>query len=99
MLRETGAFLMTGYRLGVASGRLRASLVVEAGGGVIVQSLDGSHATGAATLAPGGELAVALSPRLSLALEAQLAATLLKRDGELGVTALPAVWLGAVVRP
>lgn len=99
MLRETSAFLLAGYRLGVASGRLRASLAVEGGGGAIVQSLGGAHATGAAMLAPGGELALVVSPRLSIALEAQLAATLLKRDSELVVTALPAVWLGAVVRP
>jgi caspase domain-containing protein len=98
-LRESNLFAAVGYRRGLVRGPLRASLGLELGGGMILQTIDGRSASGAATLAPVGELAVAASARVSLALTAELPATLLKRDGELAITALPAAWLGVIVIP
>jgi len=98
-LRESNLFAAVGYRRGVGRGPLRASLGLELGGGMILQTIDGRSASGAATLAPVGEVSIAASSRVSLALTAELPATLLKRDGELAVTALPAAWLGVIVIP
>jgi hypothetical protein len=98
-LRETSAFVFAGYRVGLSAGRLRASLGVEVGGGAIIQTIGETNASGAAAVAPIGELSVALTKQFAVLLEAQVPATLLRRDGELGVVALPGIWLGVVVVP
>jgi len=97
-LREGSVFVLAGYRTGVEAGRARATIALEAGGGAVYQTVDDTAASPAGVVAPTGQLSLALSRSFALTLEAQLAAALLKRDGELGVMLLPAVWLGAEVR-
>lgn len=98
-LRETSVFVFGGYRIGFEAGRARASLGVELGGGAVFQSLGDTSATGAVALAPVGGLSIGLTPRIALALEAHLPATLLKQDGKVTVVALPAAWFGVIVSP
>lgn len=98
-LRESSAFVFGGYRFGIGSGRLRASLGLELGGGTVFQSIGGTNATGAVALAPIGELSLGLTSKVALSLEAQVPATVLKQNGETTVVTLPAVWLGVIVSP
>lgn len=98
-VREASVLVFAGYRFSTRSGRLRAAFVLEAGGGAVFQHVDRTFSSPAFALAPAAELSVAVTTRVALALETQLAATLLKRDGALDVTALPALWFGAVVQP
>jgi hypothetical protein len=98
-LRETDALVFAGYRFGVASGGLRASIGLEVGGGVIVQSIGGRSTSGVGAAGPIGEVSYAITPRLAVAANAQVPAALLKRDGKLAIMALPAAWLGVVITP
>ncbi|MEO8705639.1 MAG: caspase family protein [Kofleriaceae bacterium] len=98
-LRETTVFGFAGYRFGRDLGRLRASIGLELGAGLVVQSLDKTATTGALAAGPVAGLAVAITPGFAIAIEAQMPATLMKRDGELAIVALPGAWLGVIVRP
>jgi len=97
--RETSSLLLVGYRRGVERGGYAAWAGVEAGGGLIIQSeLHPNAYSGALEVGAlvGGALRVAR--RASFAVEAALPAALIQRDGNAAITALPAVWLGLVVR-
>jgi hypothetical protein len=94
--RETSALLFAGYRLGIERGRFRAWGVLEAGGGLVVQSIDGRSSASSAALAvaPGAGASVDLTRPFALVLEAALPAVLLRRDDRTAVTPLPGLWLG-----
>jgi hypothetical protein len=98
-LRETDVLVFAGYRTGVATGGLRASIGLELGGGAIVQSIGGRSTTGVGAAGPIGELSYAIAPRIAVAASAQVPAALVKADGKLAVKALPAAWLGVVITP
>jgi len=97
--RETSARVMAGYRIGLADGAWSAWAGLEIGGGVVVQSrVDPIAYSG--VLATGGIAggAVRLTSRLSAVIEAALSAEVLKRDGATVAIAVPAGWLGILVR-
>jgi hypothetical protein len=98
-LRESNVFVFGGYRLGFERGRFRASGGLELGGGVVTQSLGDTASSGAVALGPVGGLSLAITPAFAIALEAQLPATLLKRDDKVTVVALPAAWIGVIISP
>jgi hypothetical protein len=63
-----------------------------------VQAHDRADAASGLLVVGGvGGLSIAMTPRLSLAVEATLSAELIKRDGGAAVLAVPAGWLGVVV--
>lgn len=97
--RETSSVLLVGYRAAITRGRFRAAAGVEGGGGTVVQtpSAGPTAYTGALVIAPCVELGIAVSDRISLALEAEIAAAALERDGRTVVVALPAAWFGVVI--
>jgi hypothetical protein len=96
---ETSALAWIGYRLGFERGRFSAFLGLEAGAGVIAQSLDVSGAlrtaTWGAALWPG--MSLRLSPRAVVALEGEVPLLWVRKDGNNAAATLPAVWLGLAV--
>lgn len=97
--RESLAGVLGGYRLSLVTGGLTLFTALELGGGIAVQSPDtaATLASGMAVAAPSAGASFALGRALSLALEGQLPAALLRRDGKTVVTFLPALWLGLSV--
>jgi hypothetical protein len=97
--RETSAFVLGGYRLGLARGPLQAWAGVEAGvGGVLQSSARGaSGVTAAVAGGPWAGVSLRVLGRMSASVEGHLPVAALRRDGELAGVLLPAVWLGLLV--
>ncbi|HEY1547450.1 MAG TPA: caspase family protein [Kofleriaceae bacterium] len=94
-LRESDVFALVGYRRGVAGGRWRAWLGGEVGGGVVVQSdlaPDNYSAAVQANAFAGASYEVVSG--IKLAVEPSIGAEMLRRDGGLGVLAVPGLWFG-----
>jgi hypothetical protein len=99
--RESRAELLLGGEQRWTSGRWRAGVGLEAGGGVGVQGIDGQAARSSAllTVAATGSLVASLTPSLGLALQMHMPATFFRREGETAAAWQPAAWLGVMVRP
>lgn len=97
--RETSAFVLGGYRLGLARGPLQAWAGVEAGvGGVLQSSAAGAAgATAAVAAGPWAGLSLRVLGHVSVTVEGHLPAAGLRRDGAITGVLLPAVWLGVLV--
>jgi hypothetical protein len=98
-LRETSSFLLAGYRVRVVRDRLTGWLGIDAGPGLIVQSVVhplGYSAALETSAVAGASLRV--TGRTSVMIEATLPAAMLQRDGALAVEVVPAAWLGVVIR-
>jgi hypothetical protein len=99
VFRETQTSLLAGYALARHRGSLGAFAAIEAGGGLVFQAPDDGplrwSADATAGLAAGGSWR--WGRRLSLAVEGELPATVIRRDSQLTATLLPAGWLGLLV--
>lgn len=97
--RETSAFVLGGYRLGLTRGPLQAWVGVEAGaGGVLQSSVAGvSGVTGAVAAGPWAGLSLRVLDQVSVTVEGHLPAAGLRRDGEIAGVLLPAAWLGLLI--
>jgi Caspase domain len=97
--RETSLQLAAGYRRGIAHGGWAAWIGLEAGGGVVVQSR--TKASGYSSVVTAGGFTGAsleLARNMAVAAEATVPVEWLKRDGKPALVALPAAWLGLVIR-
>lgn len=97
--RETSVRGFAGCRRGFARSAWSAWAGFEVGGGAVLQSEVDSFAY--STVFAVGSIAgmsLRLSARLSVAAEADLTLELVKQDGKIGLLAVPAAWLGLVVR-
>lgn len=100
MLRETSTFLVGGYRVAeLGRGPFHASIGAELGGGLVVQTLPSTTASGVGLVAPLAEVSVDISRSIAIALAVQPAGTVLDADGSIGIAFLPSAWLGVVFRP
>ena len=97
--RETSGFVLAGYRLGLERGPLQAWAGVEAGVGVVVQSLAAGSpgVTAAVAAGPWAGLSLRVLGPVSVTVEGHLPAAGLRRDGAITGVLLPAVWLGVLV--
>ena len=97
--RESSLRLAAGYRRGIAYRGWAAWIGVEVGGGAVVQS--GTGAGGYSGMVTAGGITGAsleLTRDLAVAAEASVPVEWLKRDGKRVLVALPAAWLGLVIR-
>ncbi len=98
-LRETSAFVLGGYRVGAARGPVRGWVGAELGAGIVVQSVDETTASAALAGAPVAGAALAITPRIAIAITADVRAALVQKDGAPSVVFLPSGWLGLTVAP
>jgi hypothetical protein len=99
IVRETSVFLFGVYRVGVGGGRLRGWAGAEAGVGAVFQSSTSSASSGALAASPTLGVSLGVSRSVALALELQVPATLLVKDGDVAVVFAPGLVFGAVIRP
>lgn len=97
--RESSFQLAAGYRRGIAHSGWAAWLGVEVGGGAVVQSeTDAGGYSGVVTAGAITGASLELTRGMAVAAEASVPVEWLKRDGKRVLVALPAAWLGLVIR-
>ncbi|OGQ81924.1 MAG: hypothetical protein A2289_03550 [Deltaproteobacteria bacterium RIFOXYA12_FULL_58_15] len=98
--QESAASFWAGYRVGAQVSRVTASAGMALGAGGVAQNLTGSGGgwSGTVAAAPWLGLELRLTEVVSLVAEGQFSVTLMRQDGRLAVTWLPAGFVGLGVR-
>jgi hypothetical protein len=96
---ETTGLVWTGYRWGIAPEPFGAFLGVGAGGGLVLQTVDGQGfvASVAGVAMPEGGVSLGLGRSFVLSLELALPVVLVREDETTAVQFLPAGWLSLAV--